>query len=418
MDPELQKAIDEMNKTSAELVKTREAFDEKIKAGISGEFNTRGYSTFKETEDTITETLSKLFVTVDEIKKMTERVALIEKNHNRIDEMATKDDDKLLHTRMLGHAMKYNFNKAAYSDEYKEYVSTNKDYLAERDLNTTNLTEGGIFVLPDVQTEIIKDAKDMSPVRTLARVSTTTSNEFVRWRRTDIPGITWGTERSGGSEGQMAYKKITIPIHDASVSVPVTSNLLEDSEINIVAEIQADIAISYEVGEGAAFVLGAGSASVPEGFMINANVVTTTAAESPTAEVINGDDFYNLMAKLHPTYSARGWFVMNRVSLNSVLKLKATDGTYLWQANLQMGAQATIAGKPYMIFEDMVNPGTTTNPVAFGDFSQGYEIVDKLGMTMLPDPYTSRPAQLFHFRKRMGGLVTQPNALTKLFIPS
>lgn len=417
MDPEeLKKLQEELNKTTAELVGIRKDLDATVDKRVISTLDARGFGESKDMEDRIAKAMSDLFVTIDDTKKLEARLALIEKNHNRIDERSKKDGTNL-HTRMFGEAIKFIKTKN-YTDEYRDYIENNGEYLEQRDLNETNLTEGGFFVLPDVQTEIIKDAKDTSPVRQLARVSSTTSNEFIRWRRTTIPSITWGNERGGGSEGQPAYKEINIPIKDAYIDVPITKNLLQDSVINIAAEVQADIAISYQVGEGAAFVLGAGNANVPEGFMINSGVVTTTAAESPTAEVINGDDFYNLIAELHTFYSARGWFVMNRVSLNSVLKLKATDGTYLWQANLQMGAQPTIAGKPYMIFEDMVDPGTTTEPVAFGDFSQGYEIVDREGLTMLRDPYTSYPAELLRFHKRMGGLVTQPNAITKLAIPA
>ena len=41
--------------------------------------------------------------------------------------------------------------------------------------------------------------------------------------------------------------------------------------------------------------------------------------------------------------------------------------------------------------------------LAFGDFKRGYLIVDRVGIRMLRDPYSTKPYVLFYTTKRVGG---------------
>jgi HK97 family phage major capsid protein len=49
--------------------------------------------------------------------------------------------------------------------------------------------------------------------------------------------------------------------------------------------------------------------------------------------------------------------------------------------------------------------------VALADWKEAYMIVDRLGITLLRDPYTSQPFILFRFRKRVGGDVVNYQAI-------
>jgi len=41
--------------------------------------------------------------------------------------------------------------------------------------------------------------------------------------------------------------------------------------------------------------------------------------------------------------------------------------------------------------------------MAFGDFRTAYQIVDRIGIRVLRDPFTSKPFVKFYTRKRVGG---------------
>ena len=53
--------------------------------------------------------------------------------------------------------------------------------------------------------------------------------------------------------------------------------------------------------------------------------------------------------------------------------------------------------------EDMPAIGANSYSIAFGDFSRGYLVVDRIGLRVLRDPYSAKPYVLFYTTKRVGG---------------
>jgi HK97 family phage major capsid protein len=58
---------------------------------------------------------------------------------------------------------------------------------------------------------------------------------------------------------------------------------------------------------------------------------------------------------------------------------------------------------PVVESEYMPDIGTDTFSIAFGDFKRGYLIVDRVGVRILRDPYSTKPYVLFYTTKRVGG---------------
>ena len=52
--------------------------------------------------------------------------------------------------------------------------------------------------------------------------------------------------------------------------------------------------------------------------------------------------------------------------------------------------------------------------LAFGDFKRGYLVVDRLGVSVLRDPYSAKPYVLFYTVKRVGGGVQDFDAIKLL----
>ena len=69
---------------------------------------------------------------------------------------------------------------------------------------------------------------------------------------------------------------------------------------------------------------------------------------------------------------------------------------------------------PVVEAEDMPNIGANSLSVAFGDFRRGYLIVDRQGVNVLRDPYSSKPYVLFYTTKRVGGGVADYDAIKLL----
>lgn len=55
-------------------------------------------------------------------------------------------------------------------------------------------------------------------------------------------------------------------------------------------------------------------------------------------------------------------------------------------------------------------------PIGFGDFQAGYLITDRIGIRILPDPFSNKPYVMFYATKRVGGAPLDTNALKFLQI--
>ena len=113
-------------------------------------------------------------------------------------------------------------------------------------------------------------------------------------------------------------------------------------------------------------------------------------------------------------YRANGTFVFNRATQAVIRKMKDADGTYLWQPAAKAGDASTLMGFPVAESEDMPNIATDSYSVSFGDFRRGYLIVDRAGIRILRDPYSSKPYVLFYTTKRVGGGVQDFDAIKLL----
>jgi HK97 family phage major capsid protein len=111
---------------------------------------------------------------------------------------------------------------------------------------------------------------------------------------------------------------------------------------------------------------------------------------------------------------------MNSQTLGTIRKLKdGSTGTFLLMTSgLGNSPSTTLLGRPVIECPDMPDIAGNAYPVAFGDFSQGYRIFDRLAISVLRDPYSVATNGLtrFHARRRVAGGVAKSEALRKLKI--
>ena len=105
---------------------------------------------------------------------------------------------------------------------------------------------------------------------------------------------------------------------------------------------------------------------------------------------------------------------MNRATQSEIRKIKDLDGNYIWQPSVAAGAPPTLLNNPIVEAEDMPDIASNSYAIAYGDFNRGYLIVDRLGIRVLRDPYSSKPYVLFYTTKRVGGGVSDFDAIKLL----
>lgn len=296
-------------------------------------------------------------------------------------------------------------------DQQKALHDVANEYKA---MSVSNDTTGGYLAPAEYVREIIKTVTEISPARQLARIRTTGNKSILLPKRTGQFAALWTAENATRTETTgLTYGMLEIFTHELYAMIDISEQNLEDSAFNLAAEIAAEASEQFAVAEGAAFVSGTGVGK-PEGFMTNSSV---SSVNSGSASAITADGLLSLKHSLKTAYTRNASWALNRTTLGTVRKLK--DGTttqYVWQPGLALGKPNTIDGDPYVEVPDMPSEGSNTYPVAYGDWSRAYCLVDRVAMSMLRDPYTQATSGniRFLFRRRLGGLTVQPEAIAKL----
>jgi HK97 family phage major capsid protein len=120
------------------------------------------------------------------------------------------------------------------------------------------------------------------------------------------------------------------------------------------------------------------------------------------------------MYSLPAEFTANAKLFINRASLGATRKLKDGQGNYLWQPSYAAGEPQTMNGSPIVELPGM--PGVAAGNIValYGDMYQTYLIVDRIGITVLRDPFTNKPFVHFYTTKRVGGGVANPEPMRAL----
>jgi HK97 family phage major capsid protein len=394
MSDEIKSKIDQIGQAWEATKKTQDAIEAKL------EKNEGNASELKQQMDRIDADLN-------EALDMKKRLESLEASTKRI-----ADNVELAHSK----AEEKGVDLGVYASALKKVKLAGKNNSSLTEAETKALREnvapdGGYTVMPFMG-DITKIIFDTSPVRALASTVTIGSDLYRGYFDDDEIGVSWGNEVSSLSENSTPdIGELNIKVHDQFAVLKATESLLEDSSWNLAAWLQEKARDKFGRSEATEFVVG-NSTSRPSG-LCSADVKTSNGEVYERGKVgtlvaagaaaIASDELINLRALLKPAYRSNAYLTFNRKTESYLRKLKDGQNNYLWQPSYQMGVPDTLIGQRTAIFEDMPDMGTGAISVVLADIRSTYLIVDRVGMSVLEDPYSSFPQRLWKIRRRVGG---------------
>lgn len=287
-----------------------------------------------------------------------------------------------------------------------------------RALSVTGDSTGGLIVPAPLVDEIVSNVTEIDPIRQVADVGPTTNggNERLILRVTTKPTTAWTAENGTRSVGtDIAFGTLHIPVFEEYAYLPVSYQMLEDTNIDLQGLIAGFVAEDFAEEEGKHFVNGTGAGEA-EGFMMNGDVSYTAAGEAST--LTNGDCLISLSLAIKEPYRRNAVWIMNDSTWAAILKTKGGDGQYLYRIALSDALPNTLLGKRVLSSVTMPSIGANTYPVIFGDFKKGYAIADHLSWQFMVDEQTGFTSGVTYFkaRRRVGGAVKVAEAIRKLKI--
>jgi len=309
-------------------------------------------------------------------------------------------------------------DNSAYNSAIKKWLSAKSpeslklDEAEQKALQSNIDPQGGYSVMPFIG-GVEKIAFESSPVRSLATVQTIGTDEYKGFYDDDEFDTGWVGEISTRAEtGTADLGMFSIPVREVYARFKISDRLLEDSMFNMEAWSQQSVADKIARTEATGFVTGSGSLQ-PQG-LATATANTSTPAgyvrgqigtkATAGATAITTDELVDLRTNLKAVYRPNAYFAFTRATEGYVRKLKDGQGNYIWQPSYQMGVADSLLGQRVVIMEDMADIATGAVSVILADFRSTYMIIDRVGLSVLKDPYSAASTGqcLFHIRKRVG----------------
>ena len=289
-----------------------------------------------------------------------------------------------------------------------------RDLEVQARLTTQSDPDGGFVVPYEMEQAIDRVLGKMSAMRSLATVRPIGASNYKKIVNKGGTSSGWVGESGTRSETDTpSLVGLDFPVMELYAQPAATQTMLDDGSMNIESWLADEVSIEFSEQEGDAFINGNG-VSKPRGILsydmvANASYVwgktgyIKTGAAADFASTAPTDNLIDLIHSLKRGYRQNGSFVLNDLTVSKIRKFKDVDGQYLWQPSMQMGEPSRLLGYPAETDDNMPDVGANAYPVAFGDFKRAYLVIDRIGIRVLRDPFTSKPNVLFYTTKRVGG---------------
>lgn len=372
------------------------------------------FDEFKQTNDgRLNELEHKMSSDVLTEEKLNRINQALDENQQQMDALLLKSNRPVLNgTPVVSHtSMKH---KSAFKNYIRAGETGNLRELEAKSLSITSDPDGGYLVPEETEKTVMSSLKDVSPIRAIAGNRQVTSTVYKKPFSISGPGTGWVGETTARAEtSSPTLSELSFPTMELYAMPAATSNLLDDSAVNIDEWIAEEVRTAFAAQETAAFVSGDG-VNKPKGFLDYTAVADSswswgnvgylaTGVDGAFAASDPSDTLIDLIYSVKSGYRANANWVLSRSTQAEIRKIKDADGNYIWQPATRPGEQPSLLGYPVTEVEDMPSIGTDSLSIAFGDFNRGYLIVDRLGLRVLRDPYSSKPYVLFYTTKRVGG---------------
>ena len=284
--------------------------------------------------------------------------------------------------------------------------------------------DGGYAVPQEIDAAIDATLRDISPIRSIANVVRVGSAGYRKLVTQNGVTSGWASETATRPEtATPTFNEIVPSFGELYANPAATQAMLDDAAFDVESWLAEEIATEFAKAEGAAFVNGDG-VHKPKGFLRSA-VASTGDATRPfgtlqyvAAGAAGGfasanpqDRLIELVHALRAPYRQGASWVMNASTLATIRKFKTSEGAFIWQPGLSSGQPDMLLGYPVVEAEDMPDIAAGSVSIAFGNFRAGYLIAERTETSILRDPYSNKPYVHFYATKRLGGAVTNSEAI-------
>lgn len=253
--------------------------------------------------------------------------------------------------------------------------SPGEQHQLSRALGITTDADGGYTIPKAFASSVIEKLNKETLMRKISSVISTSSTTQIPVEAAR-PEFKWLAEAAAFSEANATFSKIELNAHKCGGVIKLSTEILEDSSIDIESYIRNKMYDALSDLEEQAFLNGTGT-NQPTGVCsgLTASVTTATQTSVKYEEVL---DLYYALAK---SYRANACFIVSDSFEKQLRLIKDGNGLPIWQPALSAGAPNTLLGRPIYTSEFLPAVAKDAMPAVFGDFSY-YQIADRGGISL------------------------------------
>lgn len=381
--------------------------------------------------------LAKIDAELNKTGELKERIERIELANNRLAKTGGDPEDIGAEVKAFNLSRKASGKDGAdlSAEDYRAYKGAFVEFMRKgaapmqpeqiKALQAGVDSDGGYLLPPSTVGRIVTKVNETSAVRRLASVQLISTDALEGLYDRDEASCGWVGEVGTRSDSTTpTLGKYKIEAFEMYSQPKATQKLLDDAAVDIEQWLAMKVADKFARTEATAFVTGTGVGQ-PRGFARYTTAATADASRTwgQLEHVVSGangafassspaDCLFSLIGAFKAPYLANAVWATTREVITAIRKLKeATTNAYMWQPGLQQGQPDRLLGYPIEIMADIAALATNSLSCFLGDFRSGYQIVDRMGIRVLRDPFTDKPYVKFYSTRRTGGAVLDFDAI-------
>ncbi|WP_067924863.1 phage major capsid protein [Alicyclobacillus shizuokensis] len=261
--------------------------------------------------------------------------------------------------------------EAEYRNAYLKWMrgkpmsAEERSVLESRAMSEGSQQDGGYIVPQDIQTQINQFKRQLVSLETFVRTETVTTNSGSRVleKLADITPFSQLTEAQNiGDMGNPQFQTLTYSIKDYGGILPITNQLLADTDQNLMAYVANWIAKKSTTTRNTQIIN-----------LLKTFTAKTLASADDIKKVLNVD--------LDPDLAAGAVIITNQDAYNWLDEQKDSTGRYLIQPDPTQPSRKMLFGVPITVVANRLLPSDTTSgvvaPVFIGNLQEAIVLFDR-----------------------------------------
>lgn len=287
-------------------------------------------------------------------------------------------------------------------------------YGEKKTATVSNPPNGGIGAIPTFMSEVIKAVEEVNPLFADAHKVSIDGNIAAYIKQVAQPEAEWVGETETRNTQDAKYTSVEIPINKASACVPISNELLQDSNwVNIQQDIISQVSDQFNTAIGRAILSGNG-VKKPLGVTETKGINSVTTGGTDTVTITK---LREAMAAVPIALQSGCKWYMDLHTLGVIEETYKDD--HVVTHGVGEAYTTSIFGHPVQLM-DLVPPGTNSPlktsgkpAIIYGNMGK-YEMPIKGGLEFVRDDLTGAQNDIVKFwaKQRVGGQLVEPKAVT------